>query len=728
MGLFSSKTTVSVASTLYNMAGDEANRPDFLKGSLVQGVLGSSSSIVDNINQNYFNGPAMNQRQFFRYADRNDIPGLVSTNISGNIEIDISLVEAQIPEPGTVFLAQINKGDFIPWVEKWILSNHPTRINEDWISDYNPNTSTFSIEFPNNDFFAWNNDGSFGLVYGLNKEFIIAKYIKASDSSNEIFFYERNTGNIVLDSLFVSVDSSSFQEFFPFMPIRINNESITDPKYTEAYQETRKAYSKAFQGKKFDDLIDIVEDNENINDIDYAYLCFGVSLNTKENACKKYVYKFFEKSRVFQNTNSNQIISSFQSVIDQYNADKAAYSAWVQEGANGESPTYPTITIPPVSTIQIKDSTFGFDYRVSWINCEISQEAGNFHNETGQENLAKKDSCTMIDGSSFSFEIYSNSDFPETITIPSMIIYWQDQNNSYKKMTIWGLVSENFIYGGNAVKISSSEALADIEESGFLIPLHYPTFKEMGLKDATQMSTANSHIMFNSYLVVKQKWYQRSFFKILIVILAITIGVVFAPGTFASGTGLLGNNAILGASLGFTGTVAIIVGTIANYIAAILFTEIISIVGTTLFGEEFGALFSAVVGLAIGASISGIEIWSTEGLMNLTSSIANGYQGWVENEINEMSGELGSESKSYEKRMREIDALINNLNNNDLNFNPVFLTDWNQSNVRSSSKGYVPESSDQYIRRTTMTGSDIVDLTLSMVYDYVDIARTLPRN
>jgi len=65
-------------------------------------------------------------------------------------------------------------------------------------------------------------------------------------------------------------------------------------------------------------------------------------------------------------------------------------------------------------------------------------------------------------------------------------------------------------------------------------------------------------------------------------------------------------------------------------------------------------------------------------------------------------------------------------NQNGLNFNPMSLMD--ETRNTGGSGGYLPETLDGYISRTTMTGGDVVDLTFAMVNDFVEIQQTLPRN
>ena len=907
MGLFSSKKIISVSSTLYNMAGDENDRPDFLKGTIFSSVMADSPSLAEDLTQGHLNGPGMKQRQFFRYADREDLSGLPSTTITNNVKVDSLVVQGEIPgsvvPPAPVGLtlntysAEVNNGDFEPWLERWILINYPDRIIEDWLGEYNPSTNTFSIEFPNNDFFSWLNTDA--PIYNPSSRYITAKYIEflastedtvvegipttnvltlpnlidftqtsntasftntnlvrnrtttksynngdpdiitednvsadVTESLNtaqevwerevtiqrngldvqgerqiwnltgtdfvgsgytdtqvtttdlgggvietttsvttgeqvvpewttrydtqdifegtvygneQIYIYEIGTGNATLDSLVDDVDASTFQEFFPFMPVRINNVALDEPGYEDLYAEMKKAYRRAYPGKSIDGLLDSIADNLSVDDIDYAYLCFGASLNVKEQACRRYIYDFFQNMIPFQVAVSGNAMSDLSAEVAIYNQALQDLANW--ENTNWEStdwsalpfrPTIPNISPPLTNTITLRDDILGFDYRLQWVHIEIEQFTGNYDSDPllAGNQTAKRNDCILIDGPAYTWQERTTYNGREsgivdyiTNSIPSMYIYRQISDNEYRRMQIWGLTSYNYIYGGNSVKITSAEALADTEESGLLIPLHYPTMTDMGIVDYTQLSTANAHIMFNSYEVTKQRWYERAIFKILLVIAIIIVGVIAFPGAFAAGSGILGGNLAVGTAIGLTGTAALVAGVVANYIASLILAEVLKLVGTAVFGEEWGSIFAAIAGFAMGMAISGTSFFSTEGLLGLGNAIANGYSGYVQGDIAEMQDKIEVDREEYEEKMDRIQELINGLNEgNGLNFNPLFITDSVRGNGRGRSGGYLPETAEQFIRRTTMTGTDIVELTHAMVYDFVELKRTLPRN
>jgi len=899
MGLFSGKKIITVSSTLYNMAGDEDDRPNFLKGTLFSSVMANSPSLADDITSSYFSGPGIKQRQFFRYADRNNLAGLPDVTATNNNPVDGATVAAVIGAPAgqecVVQNAQVNDGDPEIFFEQWILQNHPSRIGEDWLGEYDQNTGDFNLQFPNGDFYSFTNasydptkryiearyfhviadntqpevigtpvsvtsqvdltgwdvisqSGAFqnytlvrnaeitvvidagaptvtnenaDLAVQLNRsvdvyertttvgavgyeteglferytytgtDHVIGGYsdtqVVVEDLGNgstkttttvttgeqvavrwdeqhdtqtiyestvvggeQMFIYEVGTGEPTLDALATEADASGFQEFFPFLPIRLNNVGLRESPYDTngLYDETKKAYRRATDLKNIDKIIDEVEDNDSIDDIDYAYIIYGVSLNVKEQACRKYAFNFFEEMIQFQNSGSNAI-SNFQASIAAYDQAQADLAAWLATdwdntpwNSRPPRPVIPDISVPPTTSLNLRTGSSlmpSFDIRLQWVHIEDEQFNGKYTYTpiVGAPRDAKKDELQFVDGPDITWteqEGFSSRDGEEfrtvTKSIPSMYMYWQVSDTQYRRLQIFGLTHYNYIYGGKSVKITSKEALADNEPSGFVIPLHYPTMKAMSIVDYTQMATANVHILFNSYEVTKQKWWQTGFFKIFLIILIIVVAVIIAPGAFAAGGGILGGNVAVGAALGLTGTAAIVAGVVANYLASIVISQLLQVVGTALFGEKWGALFAALASFALGAAISGMNIFSAEGLLGLGNALANGYAGWVQGDIAEMQEDYQNELDTYEEQMDYINDLIAGLGGNDLNFNPLFLTDSVRGNDsgRSGSGGYMPETADEFIRRTTMTGTDIVEITQSQIYDFVDVQQTLPRN
>ncbi len=895
MGLFSSKKIINVSSTLYNLAGPEEGRPNFLKSTVFASILRNSTSISDDITTAYFKGIGVNQRQFLNYANSKNLVGLPTTRISNSDPVSASLVTPHISNPNnyvvSVSEAEVNKADPEPFLIRWILENYPNEISTNWVGDYQ--FGYFAVQFVNGDFYTftdtdydptatyvtanyvfyeqsseddyqlvstnqvtskqsvsgWNqienlpatvsvdlsrttvteitgSDGRMPIVtyddasvgsFPLNRtkevyeqfeldtvdgdalegtvrrltyigsdyvtddysvvtvttqnvggvtltttvtttgdqanilyeESIKAKpiYENAAVGSEQMFVYKVGTGNSTLDSLATDVANADFSNFYPFIPLRINNDSLREEPYASngLYRQSEKAYKRLSDRHSFSELLDKIEDNDDIDDIDYAYLVFGLLLNTNDMSARYYIQEFFKSLMAIQKGSASSI-TDLQTHTQEYQDYVLAYQQWQTDNTNipwedrTPPPTRVTVPEPQLTTIQLtaSDDTLGdtsFDVRLSWVDVETSIITGKFSyvdpgNGVTTARDAKVGEITIEKGAPVSWVVgvgYQATLRSTSNSVPSMYIRRQITENSYEETIVWGAVHENYIYGGKRVSITSNQALDDDEESGFFVPMHRPTLQEIGLKHATQLATVNTHILFNAYTVTKQKWYQRGFFKFLLLIVMIVVSVTLFPGAFATGGGILGTNAALGATLGLAGTSAIVAGVVANYLASVIVFELLSVVGSELFGEEWSVLFAAIGTLVLGVVGAGTPLFSSENILAMSDAVINGYNGFVMSEMSELQTEMASLSQNYEEAMQEINELIASLGGNDLNFNPMQFTDVTR-NEFTSSKGYLPETSDQFIRRTQMTGTDLVEITLGMVYDFVEIQNTLPKN
>lgn len=522
-------------------------------------------------------------------------------------------------------------------------------------------------------------------------------------------------------------------EFFPPMPIRLDNRFISDTYYPVMYKETAKAYKK-LMGKKFSEFIDTVADNPNLGDIDYAFITFGVSLNVKETACKKYLYKFFQNLRATQVYGDAQW-AAFQTQLK-------VYQAWVDAWAKNPEVTPSTMmSLPSVRSNTIRIASNGtqnipYDIRMSWVN--ITENSGSGLGKAGAKKgdmwferrpditwsqYAVRSQRGMYDGPD-RLSLYA----ADTKKLQVIRLYWQTEDNAFIYLELYGLSHTNYVYNGKSVDISAGDALADTEESGFVVPMHYATMKDMSLKDSTQMATACVFVVFNCYVVKKQKWYQRGIFKFLFVIVFAIVAAVFTGG---AGFGLLGANLAVGSAMGFTGITAAIAGSVANALAAVVLTQIIGFASTAIFGEQWGALIGAIISFVVfnvaaafqqGGGLAGID-WGSmmraENLLKLTDVLSQGYSAYMGGITNNLTAQTQSLIASYEEQSKNIQQLWGkNIGYSDIVFNPEWIT---KSNV-----SYSYEGSSTFLTRTLMTGTDIAQMSHDMLTDYAKLNLMLP--
>ena len=89
MGFFSTKKTIVVSSSVYNMAGPEEDRPDFLKSSLFSAIMSPYDKYLGEVVvSNLLSGPGIKQRSFFKWADDNNFAGMPTFSVRGSYPVD----------------------------------------------------------------------------------------------------------------------------------------------------------------------------------------------------------------------------------------------------------------------------------------------------------------------------------------------------------------------------------------------------------------------------------------------------------------------------------------------------------------------------------------------------------------------------------------------------------------------------------------------------------------
>ena len=548
-----------------------------------------------------------------------------------------------------------------------------------------------------------------------------------------IFIYKFGSGNAVLDNMF-TVDSAG-ANYYPIVPIRLNNTFISDYADTTLYKAAKKAFKKA-TASKFDDVETTIKDNPSIGDIDYAYAVFGVSLNVKEQSCRKYLYHFFkaiaeEPGQLTQgnyNTFLDQWIAATDSIV--------AWNDWINRPSGSIYGADPEpIVIPyPVKPVNRMSITNGVNPQ---LNYSVELSWSFLFEETGSGLLkpdAKKNEIWLTAGSLGDlvqvFRANGNNPgdaamlFSTINTTQYVVINWQVDLTTWKKVTIHDLTYKNFIYGSLAVIYTGKEALESTEESGFIIPLHEGIYKSMGIKHNTQMATACCFLVFNSYQEVKQKWYQTKLFKVLLIVAIVVLTIVFPPA------GAVATKAAIatGVFLGLSGTAALIAGFIVNYIAAAIVTNLIMKAAIHVFGVKIGTIIGTIVsivtlqagnallsGQSIAASFS--NMMSSVNLLKLTIPVGNAYANYLGSVTNDLQIQSQKLNDEFTSKSKEIEGKYKEMfGDGAMLFDPKLLTEPN---------AVLGESPSAFLERTLMTGTDIVDMSLDMLHNFVEITLSL---
>ena len=821
MGIFGSRKKTYVSSVVYNMAGDEMKRPNFMKTMMFSNVLNPQPSLSNAIVGSYIEGPGMRFRKFAQWARRteyNDTIGLVTGNIQTGNNIDQEALIDELPvSPGsTANLQSVNIGeaDYTFWTDQYIAENFPERLTTAYTSDIDDVTNEITITWvdttttsfmpvgydpvglylyavyteavpevieppvegdpvsldpgdPWPDTTGWTeiseetiDDTTFttyeretymgqapdrDATYTLKETMIFAdnpvlderEYridtqitYHNSRSPMKVFIYKRGDGNDVLDAMFSP--NENLGAFFPFIPFRLDNKFVSPSYLPQVYEQAKKGYKKATTGK-FDEMIESLEENEDLGDIDYAYCVFGVSLNVIENASRKYVYQFFKE--IMDDFPAGGDYADWQDAWNAAHATWLLWATWSTAQQDEDNPLYGTPEPPrtpypvmPASSLRVSSGSnpvMNYDMTISWSSMQETAGVGLLKPD------AKRDELWFTIGASQEYEeiIWGEEGgvwqpMPgNSIVNDDIYLNWQVTPNSWRRLRIVGLKHRNLIYGGKSVDISAKEALEDGEESGFIIPLHEGVYRSMGLVDGTQMATACSFMVFNCYQVVKKKWYQTGIFAIIVIIIIVVVSIYFPPAGASAG-GVLGTNVAVGTALGLAGTAAIVVGAIANALAAMLLTRMITTASTALFGDKWGAIIgaiAAVIALQVGTAMANGQTFANsfsgmmraENILRLTSAAGNGYAQYLQASAAGYAQQTQQVLEDYKEESRKIrEAWMQNIGTSRGIIDPLAITE---------AFGVTMESVNSFLQRTLMTGSDVAEMSLDMLTNFVDM-------
>lgn len=549
------------------------------------------------------------------------------------------------------------------------------------------------------------------------------KVTTSSWSQMKVLIYKKGTGNASYDALFDTQVGSG--DYFPFIPMRRGARMVTGDIKVRNTAALKKAIGSSYQK-----LEDSLADNDSISDIDYAYIIFGVALNTKEPAARKYMFRFFQ-AMMATGAGGTAGYAAWQAAWEIADAAKRNWLLWKQAQSDPTSPLYgaaaPGQIAYPKATggrLKLQSPLYDLNMTVSWD--AISLTSGSGIGRPG----ARAGDCWAINGTSIDYSeiVYSAGAIDSVQQSKSLItITWQITADSYQTIAVWGLHHNYIIYKGKGVDIDGAQAMNDPEESGFIIPLNEAIYRNMPLTEATQMANAMGYMVLNSYQVVKQKWYQTSWFKIILIIIVIVVTVI-TGGAGGASAGLLGTAAGVGAALGFAGIAAIIVGTIANAIAAMILSQIIMMASTQIFGEKVGAIVGAiasVVAVSVGTSMAnggGVaggfsSLSSAENLTRLTVAAGNGISGYLAGEASDTMLATQKLLDEYQQQSADISKMYEQ----NLGFGRTYIDPTELTDVSDSSSSYVSETASMFLGRTLMTGTDIASTTYNMLTNFAAI-------
>lgn len=554
-------------------------------------------------------------------------------------------------------------------------------------------------------------------------------------NDQKVFIHKRGTDPI-FDSLFEDAIEAGY--FFPVIPIKYDAKPGSNPKPRyisdsndpldeEIYDKGKRVLAKASKRTAYDDIVENLKKNGGSENINYAYVIFGSSLNSPAFSAKRYIYEFFKLYGDYSPDSANEF-NSYLQAREVAQESRENWVAWTDAQKDPENPLYGTpepVIIPypkaPERSVSLRSiRKLNLNYTVSWTH---------IHSETGTgllsglspRSIKIEKSGSSVPENDLDIEI-TDGEIRQTPTYNpqsgAIQIKYQIDEDNWEVLTITGLMSSNVIHRGRGVVISAGLALADKNESEFIIPLHETPFRNMRLVDATQFAGSSMYLMLNYYSEVK---YHTNEFKILVIVMIVMIMIFNSPAGLTAAV-TLGSQ--LAAVIGLTGVAAVVFAAAVNAIAGLIISRIIAQAAISLFGDELGIIIGAIVSVvAMGAMnsyfagqpINLLDHFNSVNLLKMVGTVSGDLAKHYQQKTLALQEEAKNYVEEFEKESEKLNKLFSEEFANRAYIDPVEF----YQRIMESAVMY--ETPDQFFSRTLMTGSDISNISLSALGEVINI-------
>jgi len=502
--------------------------------------------------------------------------------------------------------------------------------------------------------------------YDLTKDYHMAEWTATNGSKKGYFIYRYGSGNTALDTVF-NAQYNDQGNFLPWVYFRYKKQRDDINKESIEYKHAKKMAK--YMNMDYQDLVDSIHENPDINDVEQALMVMGVPADTENSVEQKYLFDFF--SGIYQQTkdysNSSNTTDNFE-VINKLNYE-------VNQ-----------------SSIIIQDKRFKM--ALQWRNIIKRRVAGSI----GDIGTFKSGAGTV----------------PSDIKVPSLggsTVTWDTSVKShwYQKQVTTGVYEEVLVYGLKMVYYIIDGYTTTGDENNeelLLIPIDVSIARAYSLVDREELYTRSLHFIFNSVIVTKLKWYQAGIFRFLMLVVAIVITVYSYGSTWQT----------IGAALA-AGTItisAVVMSFLQEIVKLLVFQLVIK-----LFVQAVDWKIAIVVAMVVAASYAADllkgtslnNIFNSKDLITLSNGLIKESNRKVNSDLSDVLDEISEFQRESEEALETLKSKTEELLNENNRLSPLII---------------FGETPSEFYDRTIHYGN-IGTLSLDIVSNYVEAALRLPQ-
>lgn len=531
------------------------------------------------------------------------------------------------------------------------------------------------------------------------KDYIQVAYTTVAEP-NKVRFWTYEVGSGVYPQLDEIANEPPAEEilgtFYPRVYFRRDKVPVNKDTHLDAYNTGSKVV-KAI-GIEYDEILDSIHENPDIDDIEQAYLTLGVPINSSNQTDLKYLYEFYDaihKAGVFVPINEGGTIQRKTGTV----SGGLFSSALLNLFNRYLTPNTANKFGLPVINFSMKDAYFTSSLKCTGVyKRRVIGSIGKIGEYSSSIGRYEEFEQIETDPKLVWLRDFINSS--KKLNGLSIRIRKQISSRVYEEIQIDNPTSTQNIRGSHYTNASLEE---DIEN--LLIPIDRNIAKNFPLNKREELHSRGLHFVFNSFVQVKVKWYQQGWFKSILQIAAIAITIIsfgssgyltaLASATTASAVGAVILSIVMDMVIGF------FIMQVGMFVLQSIDPQLLAILSIVI------TVATLTYGYIQTGSPKGMP-WAEHALK--ASSVLNKA---AENNMKELYKELAGE---YEDFMDELKLAEENLETaKDLLYNNNYLSPYT----------LIGETPQEFYTRTVHAGN-IGAHTLKAVNTYVDRALKLP--
>jgi len=504
MGLFSEKKTVASSQTMSLIEEDPRYYPTIIQRAILGGA-----DLAASLRDAAINSIGNKAKAYYKYGRDRYILGLPVGTFMGyyvSMEDVKTVMDRVTGRNATILDAKIIIPDGKLFISSWLTGNgynpdteelvdmahefYTYFFKEAVVSEIGKVKITYIEKFdpPN----PMEQDTNKQLITYLNvadavpnEPYCVVKYTIPHDSA-EYTWYTQMSLNLYPE---LTPEDADIQKapYFPIVPIRENNVTATYKNKPELAKSAKRLLRKL--GLNYEDILAGVDANPDIGKIDHAYIIIGLKLNSTTQAALNYLFEYFS------------YLASVSTVTEEIDGE------WVP------GTTYGVSSLPPINQLEIKCTSYRalLAYRYITRNV-VTGSIGKIGTVTQTINVMEQSTYTQPYGS---YIVRDNSE---------LILRKQVSATEYVELLIKGPHHINYVYHAYGIDTNLRILANNEDDNNFIIPLNRYIFTEvLSKKEQIAVMYSALNITFNSYDVIKLKWYQTGFFQFVMIVITIVL-------------------------------------------------------------------------------------------------------------------------------------------------------------------------------------------------------------